>query len=339
MHLEFNKSLREYNSFGFDVQAEFFTSVNSIDSLTEALEWCRKHKHESFILGGGSNTLFTRHVRGLVCHIAITGFNSQSDQPDKTVNIHAGAGVNWHQLVIDTLDKNYFGLENLALIPGSAGAAPIQNIGAYGTEVSDRLTSVVVMNRFTSEQSVLDSTDCHFAYRHSFFKTATGSEYIVTGINLQLSLEDQPKPDYQALQQHLHRRGIEHPTGRQVFDSVCEIRQSKLPDPARLGNAGSFFKNPSINRRQLDAILAEHPEIPSFQQAKDQFKVPAAWLIDRAGWKGYRSGPVGVHSAQALVLVNHGGGDGQQIATLALQIKKDIEHKFGVTLEQEPVVY
>lgn len=341
LNIESNKSLRFYNSFGFDINAEHFISVQSTESLAEALEWSKQHRHPVFVLGGGSNCVFTRNVTGVVIHIAIPGFDLPSvpSSGHATVTIKAGAGVNWHQLVIETLNRNLFGLENLALIPGCAGAAPIQNIGAYGTEISDLLTSVDAFNSKSGEQLTLSASECDFGYRHSLFKTPAGDNLIVTAINLKLSRDDLPNIQYKALQETLESRGIEKPGCQQVFDTVCEIRQAKLPDPARLGNAGSFFKNPVINRQQLDAILNINEKIPHFQQSDNNFKVPAAWLIDQAGWKGHRSGLVGVHKAQALVLVNHGGGNGQQIAILAEQIKKDILQRFGVTLEREPVLY
>ncbi len=315
--------------------------MQNTESLAEALEWSKQHHYPVFILGGGSNCVFTRNVAGLVIHIAIPGIElpTATTIDHATATIKAGAGVNWHQLVIEALSRNLFGLENLALIPGCAGAAPIQNIGAYGTEIGDILTSVEVLNRKSGEQLTLSASDCDLGYRHSLFKTPAGSDFIVTAINLKLSRQDMPNIQYKALQQTLQSRGIENPGCQQVFDTVCEIRQAKLPDPTRLGNAGSFFKNPVISRQQLDAILKINEKLPHFPQANDNFKVPAAWLIDQAGWKGHRSGPVGVHKAQALVLVNHGGGNGQQIAILAEQIKKDILKRFGVTLEREPVLY
>lgn len=339
MNIEFSKQLHDYNSFGFDISAEFFVSVRTTTDLKEALEWSRNKNIPSFILGGGSNTVFTRNVVGLVIHIAIDGYSEHALADKNYANLKVGAGVNWHQLVIKTLQNKLYGLEHLALIPGCAGAAPIQNIGAYGSEIKDALISVDVLDKTSGELSVLNNSDCHFDYRHSIFKTPAGNDFVVTAINLKLSRLDQPQIKYKALQDALDQRAIENAGSQQIFDSVCEIRRAKLPDPDKLGNAGSFFKNPVISRQLLDTLLQTHKKLPHFEQSDGYFKVPAAWLIDRAGWKGHRKGSVGVHSEQALVLVNLGGGNGQQIAILAEQIRNDIQNQFGIALEREPVLY
>ena len=339
MNIESSKPLREFNSFGFDISAEYFVSVHNTNELAEALEWSKKKNISVLILGGGSNTVLTRNVDGLVIHIAIDGYNELPVADENYANLNVGAGVNWHQLVIKTLSKKLFGLENLAMIPGSAGAAPIQNIGAYGSEIKEVITSVEVLDKTTSELSVINNSDCAFGYRHSIFKTNAGSNYVVTAINLKLCRLDNPRIEYQALRDVLNQQGIENPTSQQVFNSVSEIRRTKLPDPTQLGNAGSFFKNPVIDRHQLDTLKQTYYKLPHFDQPDGTFKLPAAWLIEQAGWKGHRAGPVGVHSKQALVLVNHGGGNGQQIAILAEQVRNDIQQKFGIALEREPVIY
>lgn len=339
MNIESNKSLRAYNSFGFDIYADWFVSVHSQAQLSEALQWAKTSNRATLILGGGSNTVFTRDVNGLVIHIAIEGIETTTAVDEDSTLIKVGAGMNWHQLVETTLQQQLYGLENLALIPGSAGAAPIQNIGAYGTELGELLTQVEVLNTQSGETFHLDNSECEFGYRHSIFKTPAGKDYVVTAIHLKLSKKDRPKIEYKALQEILKQKNIEHPNCQQVFTSVCDIRRAKLPDPAHVGNAGSFFKNPVITRQQLDTILADHPDLPNFIQADGSYKVPAAWLIDHAGWKGHRKGPVGVHSEQALVLVNHGDGNGQQIAILADEIRNDILQRFSIALEREPVLY
>ena len=339
MNIETNKPLLSFNSFGFHVHAEYFVSVRNIPELAEALQWAKQQNCSSFILGGGSNTIFTRDVSGLVIHISIGGYEKSHQSDSNFTNLKIGAGMDWHQLVTRTLDDRLFGLETLALIPGSAGAAPIQNIGAYGTEVRDMLTSVDVLEKSTGELLKLSNTDCEFGYRDSIFKRTAGNNYVVTAIHLKLSHHNKPSIKYPALRDRLNNDGIDNPDCQQVFHSVCQIRSSKLPDPAILGNAGSFFKNPVINRQQLDSLLRKHPDLPHFEQASENYKVPAAWLIDQAGWKGHRTGAVGVHSEQALVLVNHGGGDGQQIAVLAERIRHDIEQRFAISLEREPVLY
>jgi UDP-N-acetylmuramate dehydrogenase len=338
MQIEHHRSLRHHNSFGFDVSARYFTEVSSEDDLLEALQWARKQSTPVFILGGGSNIVFTRNVDALVIHLTSAHY-TVTDVAPQTVHVTAGAGMVWHTLVQRTLNEGFFGLENMALIPGCAGAAPIQNIGAYGREISDILISVNTVNRVTGEHRVLTCDECDFSYRHSVFKTTAGAELIVTAITLSLSRVDSPAISYQALADAVAAADIKKVSAHHVFDLVCDIRRSKLPDPEQLGNAGSFFKNPIITDRQLDALKAKYADVPYYRQDNQHVKVPAAWLIDRAGWKGFRNPHVGVHERQALVLINHNGGTGQQIAQLADEIKSDIQNRFNVCLEREPVLY
>jgi UDP-N-acetylmuramate dehydrogenase len=338
MRLEENRSLKQHNSFGFEVNARYFTEVTSEAQLLTSLRWARQKSVPVFILGGGSNIVFTRDVEALVIHIAIMHYSALS-MSDQRVQIRAGAGMIWHALVAKTLSDGYYGLENLALIPGYAGAAPIQNIGAYGSEVKNVLVNVETIDSNSGETRTLSNEECQFCYRHSVFKTHAGANLVVTAITLELSLEDHPRIEYQALKDAVTAAGIANPSATDVFDLVCQIRRSKLPDPSELGNAGSFFKNPVITRQQLDAIATQFSDVPAFSQADGRYKVPAAWLIERAGWKGYRDTGVGVHDRQALVLINHGHGSGQQIAQLADEIKSDIQNRFNVCLEREPVLY
>jgi len=293
MQISKNVSLRERNSFGFEISAEYFCN----DELSTSVD----------------NT---------------------------SVTVNAGAGINWHTLVESTVFNGHYGLENLALIPGNAGAAPIQNIGAYGKEVCDNLISVDVLHQKTLEAATLENSDCNFDYRHSLFKTPAGSDLIVLGIRLELSTQDNPVITYQALKDALEEdtAGTE-PGAESVFTHVSRLRQAKLPDPKVIGNAGSFFKNPVVPSQHVDTLRKTHPELPAWPQAAGFYKLPAAWLIDQAGWKGHRSGDVGVHDRQALVLVNHGTGSGQQIATLADEIRLDIKKQFNIELEREPVIY
>ena len=338
MQISENVSLRERNSFGFDISAEYFCNATSIDDVREALNWQQNKNCPLLILGGGSNTVFTRNVEGLVLHIAIDELSVSVDNTSVTVN--AGAGINWHALVESTVYNGHYGLENLALIPGNVGAAPIQNIGAYGKEVCDNLISVDVLHQKTLEVVTLEKSDCDFDYRHSLFKTPSGSELIVLGIRLELSTLDNPVVTYQALKDSLEEDTTDAaPDARSVFTHVSKLRQTKLPDPAALGNAGSFFKNPVVPSQHVDTLRITHPDMPAYPQAGDFYKLPAAWLIDQAGWKGHRCGDVGVHDRQALVLVNHGTGSGQQIATLADEIRMDIKKRFKIELEREPVIY
>jgi len=288
MQISKNVSLRERNSFGFEISAEYFCNATSIDDVREALAWQQNKKCPLLILGGGSNTVFTRNVEGLVLHIAINELSTSVDNTSVTVNA------------------------------GAAGAAPIQNIGAYGKEVCDNLISVDVLHQKTLEAATLENSDCNFDYRHSLFKTPAGSDLIVLGIRLELSTQDNPVITYQALKNALEEdtAGTE-PGAESVFTHVSRLRQAKLPDPKVIGNAGSFFKNPVVPSQHVDTLRKTHPELPAWPQTAGFYKLPAAWLIDQAGWKGHRSGDVGVHDRQALVLVNHGTGSGQQIATLA----------------------
>jgi len=302
MQISRNHSLRALNTFGFDISAEYFTQVQCIEDLAEALDYCNTHSLDVLVLGGGSNSVFTRNVSGMVIHMAIDYWQQTETLKDQVL-VKVGAGVEWHRLVIETLQQQYFGLENLAAT------------------------------------TTLTAADCDFAYRHSIFKTPAGADYIVTGIELCLNTTDQTQADYQALRAHLQQRDISNPDANDVFTSVCEIRRSKLPDPARIGNAGSFFKNPTLSRQQLDPLLTRYPDVPVYPMPGDQYKVAAGWLIDQSGWKGHRRGSVGVHEQQALVLVNHGGGTGQQIATLADEITFDIQTRYGICLEREPVLY
>lgn len=338
MQIEENQPLQQYNSFGFAILARYFVEVDSEEKLILALQWARDKSIPVFILGGGSNIVFTRHVEGLVIHIGIVHYQTRSISNGK-VEVTAGAGMVWHELVAKTLSEGLFGLESLALIPGYAGAAPIQNIGAYGTEVCDSLINVETIDKRSGKRRTLRSEQCHFGYRDSIFKSAEGSNLIVTAITLQLDVNDQPVVRYQALKDAVADAGITTAYAKDIFNLVCQIRRAKLPDPEQLGNAGSFFKNPVITRQQLDSISAQFADIPSFEQPNGLFKVPAAWLIDRAGWKGYRNSHVGVHDQQALVLINHNNGNGQQIALLADEIKSDIHRRFNVLLEREPVLY
>jgi len=334
MQIEKNQSLREYNSFGFDVTAEYFCIASSIEDIQEAIVWSKEKGVSVFILGGGSNTVFTRDVQGLVLHIKIDSLTIQKH--NTTATLQVGAGVLWHQLVKDTVFNGLYGLENLALIPGFAGAAPIQNIGAYGRELCDNFISANVIDKNNGEALTIGKDDCQFAYRHSLFKTAAGRNYIVVGITLRLSLQDTPEFGYQGLKEALADAPV---TAENIFTRVCALRSSKLPDPTVLGNAGSFFKNPVIESQQVDTLKAQYPEMPIYPYSGTHKKIPAAWLIDRAGWKGHKNGAVGVHEKQALVLVNHGGGTGQQIAMLATEIQRDIQSRFDIELEREPVHY
>lgn len=338
MQVSHNYSLKTHNTFGFDVLAEHFTRSANVAELQRALAWAKSRQLPVFILGAGSNSVFTADVAGLVIQMDFRQLEFLA--PNRTgAAVIAGAGVDWHWLVQQCLQKQRYGLENLALIPGSAGAAPIQNIGAYGRELSDFLTAVEILDRTTGDVRLLNHEQCLLGYRDSLFKSDQGRDLIVLAIHLNLAVQDKPLCHYASLAQSLDSAGIDNPDSQTVFEHVCAIRRQKLPDPAEIGNAGSFFKNPVVSADQLKSLLSNHPEAPHYPQHDGCHKIAAGWLIEKAGWKGYRRDRVGVHADQALVLVNHGGGSGQQIATLAADIQRDIEQKFHITLEAEPGIY
>ncbi|MCV6615067.1 MAG: UDP-N-acetylmuramate dehydrogenase, partial [Cellvibrionaceae bacterium] len=283
------------------------------------------------VLGGGSNVILPAHFPGLVIHMQNQGFVVEGDQ------VRAQSGQNWHQLVAACCQQGRYGLENLALIPGSVGAAPIQNIGAYGVELKDIFISLKCIRIDSGEWETLSLQDCQFAYRESVFKNPASPRRLISEVSLKLSREPKLTLAYPGLQQQLAEQGLEPAavSPQQVFNAVCSLRQSKLPDPAELANVGSFFKNPVIDAAQHRILKQRYPDLVSYPAGAD-FKLAAGWLIDKAGWKGERRGPVGVHNKQALVLVNHGGASSAQLMQLAGAIEADIREKFGISLEREP---
>lgn len=327
--------LRTHNTLGFDVRARFACQVRSEDDLLAALADPRAAGLPVVVLGGGSNVVLTRDLNALVLLMQIPGYavNSRADGWYVTV----GAGENWHGIVMRTIADGMPGLENLALIPGSAGAAPIQNIGAYGVELRERFAGLRAWDRHARRFVELDAAQCDFGYRDSLFKRAGRDRYVITAITLRL-----PKPWRPVLAYAELAREVAHlpePTPAQILDAVVAIRQRKLPDPMVLGNAGSFFKNPVVSAAERDALLARHPDLVSHAQADGSYKLAAGWLIDRCGFKGCREGAVGVHDRQALVLVHHGGGDGSALLALAGRIAGTVAERFGVRIEPEPMVY
>jgi len=326
--------LKDFNSLAIPAKAEFFCSIDSVSQLQQALVYAKQQNLKITPISGGSNVVLAADVSGLVLHINLKGI-SASTVVDNTVDISVAAGENWHDFVTLCLNNGWHGLENLALIPGNMGAAPIQNIGAYGVELSHFLQSVDVMNIETGQPEVLTAEDCDFGYRTSVFKQSALDKYVITGVNLRLSTQSVTHVSYPALADLL--QGVE-PTPRVIFDAVCQIRHSKLPDPKEIPNVGSFFKNPIVSKQQADQLMATYPEIPMFPLKGDFTKLAAAWLIEHCGFKGSRHGKVGVHDKQALVLVNF-EGNGQDILSLANTIKSQVAEKFAVVLEVEPRIY
>ena len=326
--------LKDFNSLAIPAKAEFFCSIDSVSQLQQALVYAKQQNLKITPISGGSNLVLAADVSGLVLHINLKGV-STSTMLDNTVDISVAAGENWHDFVTLCLNNGWHGLENLALIPGNMGAAPIQNIGAYGVELSHFLQSVDVVNVETGQPEVLTDEDCDFGYRTSVFKQSALDKYVITGVNLRLITQPVTHVSYPALADLL--QGVE-PTPKIVFDTVCQLRRSKLPDPKEIPNVGSFFKNPIVSKQQADRLIAIYPEIPTFSVEGGLTKLAAAWLIEHCGFKGSRHGKVGVHHKQALVLVNF-EGNGEDILLLAENIKTQVAEKFAVELEVEPRIY
>lgn len=333
MQQEHNFSLKAYNTFGLAVKAKNFIEVGNEEELEKVLR--KVYSSELFVLGGGSNCLFTKDFDGTVLHLNIKGKEIVNETEDE-VFLKVNAGENWHQLVLFCVENNYGGIENLSLIPGNVGTSPIQNIGAYGVELKDVFVECEAIHIQTLEKKVFTKEDCQFGYRNSVFKNEVKGQYIITSVTFQLSKKNhQLKTDYGAILNELDKKGISKPTIKDVSDVIISIRERKLPNPKEIGNSGSFFKNPIISISAFEKLQEKYPEIPSYKISEAEVKVPAGWLIDRAGFKGYRNGDAGVHKNQALVLVNYGNATGEEIFELAEFIQEKIKKKFEVDLEME----
>ncbi len=327
-----NTSLLPYNTFGIDVKASKFGRFSSTEEL-HALLSHRGKEEKLLILGGGSNVLLTEDFEGLVIRNEIKGFEVISED-ENTVDIKVGAGEVWHEFVLQSIEKGYGGVENLSLIPGSVGASPMQNIGAYGVEIKDVFVSLEAYHIESGEVHTFDKESCQFGYRESVFKRRLKGQYIIVSVTYRLTKNHSLNTSYGAIEAELKERGINNPTIKDVSDAVIAIRQSKLPDPKEIGNAGSFFKNPVVEKSVLVSIQEKHENVPNYP-AGDKVKLAAGWLIEQAGWKGKTFDTFGVHKKQALVLVNYGGSKGQSILDLSTQIITDVKSKFGVELERE----
>ena len=334
--IEHDVSLQAFNTFGLAVRARRYLRVTSPAQLEQLHADPALAALPRFVLGGGSNVLLTRDVEALVLHMAIPGRAIVGEEGECTL-VRAGAGENWHGFVDYTLGQGLGGLENLSLIPGTVGAAPIQNIGAYGLEIKDVFHSLTVFDPASGERRTLRGADCRFGYRDSIFKHPEGAGLIVLDVTFALPRAWQPNLRYAELANALEAAGLAAPTPRQVSDTVVAIRRRKLPDPAEVGNAGSFFKNPVVGGAQCEALLAQHPQLVHHRQPDGSEKLAAGWLIDQCGWKGRELGAAGVYPKQALVLVNNGGATGAEVLALARAIQDDVLARFGVVLEPEPV--
>lgn len=327
--------LLRLNTFGIDANARYLVEVTDDASLEELLRHPVFHDQQRLVLGGGSNILFTRDFDGLILHNRMQGIRVTGED-DETVTVKAASGENWHSLVMYCLDRNWGGIENLSLIPGTTGAAPIQNIGAYGVEIKQVIESVEGIDLESGQHRQLAPAECQFGYRESVFKRTLKEKFFISSITLRLTKKSHRlDTQYGAIREVLEQKKITAPTPRDVSDAVISIRRSKLPDPAVIGNAGSFFKNPAVPESVAALIRREHPTMPSYPAENQNIKIPAGWLIEQCGWKGKRAGRVGVHPQQALVLVNYGGGSGEEILALSQEISASVKRKFDVELTTE----
>ena len=332
MTLKNNISLKPFNTFGIDVNASKFVSIDSLQNLKDILN---TNPLDLLILGGGSNMLLTKDVEALVLQINLKGISVISSFKN-SVHVEVAAGENWHELVCWCLNKDFGGLENLSLIPGNVGTAPIQNIGAYGVELKDSFVSCKAIHIHTQELRTFTKEECNFGYRNSIFKQELKGQYIITSVVFELSRYDHSlKTNYGAIEAELQNSAIETPTIQDVSKAVISIRNSKLPDPKIIGNSGSFFKNPVISYSKFEVLQNQFPQIQHYKISENAVKIPAGWLIDTAGFKGKTFGDFGVHAKQALVLVNYGGASGKDILNLSQQIQKAIKFIFDIDLETE----
>lgn len=332
MEIQENASLKAYNSFGIDAKAKLLSSISTTE---QALEVLNQHKSENLlILGGGSNILFTKDFDGLVLRNCIYGTNILQES-DEEVIVKFGAGESWHSAVMYCIKRGFSGIENLSLIPGNCGAAPMQNIGAYGVEIKHVFQSLEALHIQSGEIRTFSNTECAFGYRESIFKNKVKGEYLILNISLKLSKQPKFNISYGAIGQQLEKMGVEKLSIKAISDAVIHIRQSKLPDPKEIGNAGSFFKNPIIAKELLNEIQKSYPDVVNYPVDDEQVKLAAGWLIDQAGWKGYKKEDFGVHKNQALVLVNYGAAKGAQIYKLSEEILQSVKEKYNVDLERE----
>lgn len=333
MQIQQNISLKQYNTFGIDAIAKCFVSVSTINDLLEVLTL--KEYTSKLILGGGSNMLLTKNQDLLVVHINIKGISIIS-QDDDHVIIKANAGENWHEFVLWCLNNNFGGIENMSLIPGNVGTAPIQNIGAYGVELKDTFVSCEAISIETNKTVTFNKDTCNFGYRNSIFKQDAKGKYIITSVTFKLTKRNHKlNINYGAITSQLEKNNIKEPTIKAISDAVITIRESKLPNPKDIGNSGSFFKNPVILKSQYEALVKNFKDIPNYPVSKTEVKIPAGWLIEQAGFKGKRFGNYGVHKNQALVLVNYGGAKGEDILKLSKLIQKTVKRIFNISIEAE----
>ncbi|HEY0273101.1 MAG TPA: UDP-N-acetylmuramate dehydrogenase [Chitinophaga sp.] len=334
MQVSSNVSLQPYNTFGIDSTARYFTVFSSLDQLQEALQWPDARGLPTLVLGGGSNILLTQPFNGLVLKNNLKGI-SVVKEDDTFVYLKAGAGENWHAFVQHCITQGLGGLENLSLIPGNVGASPMQNIGAYGVEIKDVFESLEAWHITDQAVVTFDNAACRFGYRESVFKHAYKDQFVILSVTFRLRKQPRFNTSYGAINAELERMGVTALSVQAISQAVINIRSSKLPDPNKIGNAGSFFKNPTVREPQYKVLAATFPGLVAYPVENNEFKLAAGWLIEQCGWKGYREGDAGVHEKQALVLVNYGHASGQDIYRLSGKIMESVQLRFGVKLERE----
>ena len=334
MNIIENNPLSKLNTFGVDVKAKYFTSINTINELIEVTKTNVFKDLELLILGGGSNILFTKDFDGLVILNNIKG-KEIIDQNQQSIFLKIGAGENWHELVMYCVDNGWGGIENLSLIPGNTGTAPMQNIGAYGVEIKETFVELEALEISSGKIVKFNNSDCEFGYRESVFKNKMKNQYIILNITLELKKNPVLNINYGDVKAILESQNIKNPAIKEVSNAIISIRQSKLPDPKKIGNSGSFFKNPIVSLNLLELIKKKYPNVVNYEINENEFKIAAGWLIERAGWKGKKFNNYGVHEKQALVLVNYGLANGMEIFELSEKIILDIKDKFGIKLERE----
>lgn len=328
-----NYSLKNHNTFGIDVSAKAFVSVSSVDELKEVLQ--QVYAHEILVLGGGSNILLLKNIDKTILHIDLKGKTIEKEE-EGFVYVRAQAGENWHEFVRWCIEQDFGGIENLSLIPGNVGTSPIQNIGAYGVELKDSFVSCEAVHKQTLQTRTFTKEECNFGYRNSTFKNENKDKYVISSVLFRLTKsEHQLYTGYGAILAELEKQNISKPSIKDVSDAVISIRSSKLPNPKELGNSGSFFKNPVITITDFNKLVEKYPEIPSYPISTTEVKIPAGWLIERAGFKGIRKDDAGVHRNQALVLVNYGNATGEELYQLAQEIQAEIFKMFSIHLEME----
>ena len=330
-----NVNLKPYNSFGFDAVAKEFVEINDVNSLQTLIRRGEFKNKKVLVLSGGNNVLFTQAVfDGIVVYMNNKGIKRIVDDDDKAV-VRVQAGEDWPEFVKQMVAKGLHGVENLANIPGKVGAAPVQNIGAYGMELKDSFLQCEAIHLESGKKRTFDNKECSFGYRNSIFKGMLRGQYVITSVDFLLKKDAPLNLEYGNIKAYLEQNGIVSPTLQQLHDAICAIRDAKLPDVKQIGSAGSFFKNPVIDRAQFEALQKDYPDIPHYDEPNGKVKVPAGWLIEHAGWKGWHNEHVGVYEKQALVLVHYGGGKGEDIVYLAKRIQDSVEEKFGVKISPE----